>query len=441
MYTGNRVMSRIFRQEALERLSSPEQLDQMMQVVNPKHWLALVTFVVLVIITLIWAWIGRLPTTVTGQGVLIYPRKVVDVQSPASGRLKTLSVRVGDVVRTGDVLGLIDQAEIRQELQEEHNKLQELLSQDQTKSALQGEHVAVQTQQTHLEAEAIALQRRDLLKRLQDAQAKTPILQQRWDNRKRLEGLGLIPKFSDERLQAEQAYHDNQDQIAAFQSELKQLESQLKQLDSQRASLTLENLDTRTSRQNEIQDLRSHIALLDLQLQENSQIISQHDGRILELTVHVGQVIQAGGRLGSIEIVDAASELVGLTYFPIKAGKKIKPGMMIQVAPDAVERERYGSILGTVTSVSAFPVTKEGASSLVGNSEVAEFLVAQRPAIEVVAQLTQDDSTFSGYQWSSSQGPTLRITSGTTTLGRVVIEQRAPITYLLPLLREISGLY
>jgi HlyD family secretion protein len=434
-------MSRIFRQEALERLSSPEQLDQMMQVVNAKHWLALATFVALVVITLIWSWIGRLPTTVTGQGVLIHPRKVVDVQSPASGRLKTLSVRAGGAIRAGDVLGLIDQAEIREELREERTKLQELLSQDQTKSALQGRHTAVQTQQTQLEAEVIALRRRDLLKRLQDAQAKTPLLKQRWDNRKRLESLGLIPKLSDERLQAEQVYHDNQDQIAAFQSELKQLESKLKQLDSQRTSLKLENLDARTSRQNEIQDLRSRIALLDLQLQENSQIISQYDGRILELTVHAGQVIQAGGRLGSIEIVDAASELVGLTYFPIKAGKKIKPGMTIQVAPDAVERERYGSILGTVTSVSAFPVTKEGASSLVGNTEVAEFLVAQEPAIEVVAKLTRDDSTFSGYQWSSSQGPKLQITSGTTTLGRVVIEQRAPITYLLPLLREISGLY
>ena len=434
-------MSRIFRQEALDRLSSPEQLDQMMQVVNPKHWLALATFVVLVMTTLVWAWMGRLPTTVTGRGVLIRPRKVVDFQTPASGRLQTLSVRVGDEIREGEVLGVIDQAEIRQELQEERVKLQELLAQDQTKRTLQGEHTAVQTQQSQLEAEAIALQQRDLRKRLQDAQAKAPLLKQRWDNRKRLEGLGLIPKLSDERLQAEQAYLDNQDQIATFQSELKQLEGQLKQLESQRARLSLQNLDALTSRQNEIQNLRSRIALLDMQLQENSQIISQYDGRILEITVHTGQMLNAAGRLGSIEIEDAASRLVGLTYFPIKTGKKIQPGMTIQVAPDAVERERYGSILGTVTSVSTFPVTKEGASSLVGNTEVAELLVAQGPAIEVVAQLTRDDSTFSGYQWSSSQGPALQITSGTTSLGRVVIEQRAPITYLLPLLREISGLY
>ena len=34
-------------------------LDQMMQVVNPKHWLALATFVVLVMTTLVWAWMGN----------------------------------------------------------------------------------------------------------------------------------------------------------------------------------------------------------------------------------------------------------------------------------------------------------------------------------------------------------------------------------------------
>jgi len=34
----------IFRQESLERLSSPERLDQLMQVLAPKDWLALAVF-------------------------------------------------------------------------------------------------------------------------------------------------------------------------------------------------------------------------------------------------------------------------------------------------------------------------------------------------------------------------------------------------------------
>jgi NHLM bacteriocin system secretion protein len=434
------AMPSIFRPEALERFAAPDQLDQLMRVVNPKHWLVLVTFAALVVITLLWGVWGRLPTAVMGRGVLIRPHKVVDFQSPAAGRLGKLAIQVGDVVKTGDILGEIDQAEIRQQLRENRAKLQALLKQDQTKSALQTQHTMSATQQRILATQAIELQRQDVRKRLQDAQAKAPLLKQRLENRQRLEALGLLPKLSDEGLQAEQAYRENQNTMAELQTRLTQLEGELKQLDSQAKQLALEKIEASTSRTNDIQALRSQLALLEVQLAENSQIISQYTGRILEITAHVGQMVETGHRLGSVEVEDTMSRLISLTYFPIQAGKRIRAGMTIYVTPDTVARERFGSILGTVTSVSPFPVTKAGAASLVGNAEVADALIAQGPAIEVAAELVQDASTPSGYRWSS-QGPALQITSSTTAVGRVVIEQRAPITYLIPLLRELSGIY
>ena len=115
--------------------------------------------------------------------------------------------------------------------------------------------------------------------------------------------------------------------------------------------------------------------------------------------------------------------------------------MTIHVAPDTVARQRFGSLLGTVTAVSAFPVTRDGIASLVGNAEVVTALTGQGPVIEVTAELVRDPTTVSGYKWSSSGGPALPMTAGTTTTGRVVLEHRAPITYLLPILREASGLY
>jgi len=434
-------MHHLFRQQALDHVASPEQLDQLLRVVRPRHWLALVAFGILVSGALLWGIFGRLPTTATGRGVLIRPRKVVDVQAPASGRLATLSVRVGDVIRAGDVLGTIDQAEVRRQLHEERLRVQELLAQDRDKRTLQGQQTTLQTQQTALELQAIEFQRRDLHKRLHDAQGKVPALTQRWENRKRLEELGLVPRISDERLQAEQAFLDNQDKMAALQTELQQLDGKVKQLESAAKRLALTDLEAATSRKNQIQELQSHMALLEVQLETNGQIISGYNGRILELTVHTGQVLQTGLRLGSIEVEDATSTLVGVSYFPIKAGKKIHPGMVIHVTPDTVERERFGSMLGTVTAVSAFPVTREGIASLIGNTEVVASLMPQGPVIEVAAELSPDPSTVSGYKWSSSAGPAVRLTSGTTTTGRVVLEQRAPMTYLLPILRDLSGVY
>ncbi|MBW4619807.1 MAG: hypothetical protein KME17_10685 [Cyanosarcina radialis HA8281-LM2] len=62
---------KLFRQEALERLSSPERLDRLMQVVSPMNWLFLATLGSLVFLALLWGIWGRIPITVVGRGVLI----------------------------------------------------------------------------------------------------------------------------------------------------------------------------------------------------------------------------------------------------------------------------------------------------------------------------------------------------------------------------------
>lgn len=63
----------IFRKESLERLSSPEQLDQLMQVVNAKSWISLVTLGSLVFMVLLWSILGRIPIVVVGRGILVHP--------------------------------------------------------------------------------------------------------------------------------------------------------------------------------------------------------------------------------------------------------------------------------------------------------------------------------------------------------------------------------
>jgi len=106
-----------------------------------------------------------------------------------------------------------------------------------------------------------------------------------------------------------------------------------------------------------------------------------------------------------------------------------------------VQRERFGGIRGTVTSVSAIPVTTEGAASTLGNAELVRSLMPDGVFIEVQTRLETDARTPSGYLWTSSRGPDTRITPGLTLSSRVTLEGRAPITYLLPILRETSGIY
>ncbi len=61
----------LFRAKVLDRLSSPEQMDLLMTITDRKSWLALIGFSVVAIATMIWAFWGIIPQTVTAQGILL----------------------------------------------------------------------------------------------------------------------------------------------------------------------------------------------------------------------------------------------------------------------------------------------------------------------------------------------------------------------------------
>ncbi|NER79294.1 MAG: NHLP bacteriocin system secretion protein [Leptolyngbya sp. SIO1D8] len=475
---------RLFRQKALERLSSPEQLDQAVRIIRPQDWLPLGVLGALVAVGVIWSVVGRLPMTVTGQGILINPRRMIQFQSPISGQLEGLMVQDGQCVERNQVLATIEPSDLKQQLQLQQERLIQLQQQA-------TEDRDVREQRTALEQEAIAAQQASLQQRLQDAQSLTPVLQNqslnaiaeqrsslqqqlqdarelapifaaRVQNRQRLLEAGAISEDTllDVELEARQARQNIADLEAQLEqlnlqavetqqryvdnlSKISQIQAQLEELQSRSKRLEQENLEAIQVRNREQQDVQRAIAQLNQQISDNSRIQSPQAGCILEITASAGQVVDPGTRLGTIQVAGGDATMIETTvlYFAVKDGKQIQPGMTVFVTPSPVKRERFGSIVGEVVSVSPFPITRAGAASVVGNPELADQLIGQEGGkIEVVAQLKGDPSTFSGYQWSSSNGPDLKLTLGTTATARVAVEERAPITFLLPILREWSGI-
>ena len=170
----------LFRKEALERMSSPERLDQLVRIVEPKDWVLLGSALLMAVMILAWCVWGRLPTTVSGQGVIIRPRRIVEVQSQAAGRLVTFNLRVGEDIRRGDVVGVIDQAEIRKQLQEDLARLKELQSQDREKSSLQNQQVQLQSRDVEAQKKYLTMQSLNKEKQIRDAEGLTPLLKKRW---------------------------------------------------------------------------------------------------------------------------------------------------------------------------------------------------------------------------------------------------------------------
>ncbi|PLS68364.1 MAG: NHLP bacteriocin system secretion protein [Cyanobacteria bacterium M5B4] len=492
----------IFRKESIERLASPEKLDQLMQVVNPVGWVPLATAAFLVGGVGVWGFLGRIPITVTGQGVLIYPRQVQPLTAAGSGKILELLVQQGSEVKRGDAIARLDLQETEKQLQQQKLRLEELERQDQQVKELQAlrqdleintieqQRLSIQQRIANTEAllpilreknlGAIVQERRELQEQRQRISDLLPDIDRRLEARRKLfdrketeEGKEVkAPAITEDvLLQVQQERLDLLTRIANIDTRLKDLEAreadaqrvfrdnsntlldlqaQLRELDNRLATSRQQSLESDSVRKNQILEVKSSIAQLELQLSTGSVIRSQENGKILELNIAPGQIVQPGVRLGTIETFsDRGRDLQAISYFPIEDGKKIdqqmiklnsrKEKLKAQVTPNTVRRERFGGIKGSVTRVSPFPITREGASNIIGNPEVVETISSRRAQLEVTIELEKGD-TPSGYAWSSSQGPEGQITPGTTASVRVIVEEVPPITFVLPFLRTFFGL-
>ncbi len=111
---SQRHVSSIYRKAALERLSSPEQLDHLMEVTSPRDWIALGALGVVIFAALVWGIFGRVPTTVAGNGILMSSAGIFEVEVLGTGVVEELAVEVGDVVRAGQLVARVQQPELAQ---------------------------------------------------------------------------------------------------------------------------------------------------------------------------------------------------------------------------------------------------------------------------------------------------------------------------------------
>ncbi len=109
---------KLFRKEALERFSSPDNLEQLMPVAGAKDWLVIVVAGALLALVGVWCFVGRVPTIATGRGVILRPRQLTQAQASAAGRILSLHVRTGDHVTAGDLIATIDQSDIVKRIEE-----------------------------------------------------------------------------------------------------------------------------------------------------------------------------------------------------------------------------------------------------------------------------------------------------------------------------------
>ena len=91
---------------------------------------------------------------------------------------------------------------------------------------------------------------------------------------------------------------------------------------------------------------------------------------------------------------------------------------------------------GKVTGVSDTVVSAQEMINQLGDQSLAQAFQQSGPVIRVSCSLEKDENTASGYKWSSKKGSEIELDEGTIVQADIVIEEKAPITMLIPLLKE-----
>jgi len=414
----------IFRKSSLERLSSPEQLDQLMQVTTPKSWIALCSLCGLLVLTVFWGIFGTVPTRVQGMGVLIKTGGVYDVVPLSSGQITDISVRSGDQVSQGQVIARIDQPQLADEIKQARERLRELRER----------HTQIErfgSRNANLQDGLAAQQRATIEESVRSAAEQAGWLRDRVTSQTELLKEGLI---------TEQALLQTKQQLQSTQERTKRLRSELKQLSIQTLSAQNESRQDMLASKMQISDLEREMQQLQDQYQNMTEVRSPYTGRILEITVQAGSIVREGNSIMRLDRIGSNIEnLEAVLYVPGIDGKRVKHGMEVQISPATVKREEHGFMAASVTRVSDFPSTPEGMERTLKNKQLVQTFSKSGTPYEISASLRLDPGTVSGYEWSSSKGPDTQIQTGTICSATITIDERRPAEMVLPALRHLLG--
>jgi HlyD family secretion protein len=415
----------VFRKVSLDRLSSPEQLDQLMQVTDARGWIILAAFSTVLVIAVLWGFLGKIEQDVPCSGMLVKTGGVFEVSALANGRITDLAVRVGDMVTEGQVVARMSQPELADKVLEARAALTELRTQH-TEIAVHG------SKDVSLQTRLLAQQRATVTQTIGAAEQSAKSFRETVELQGKLVREGLLTRQTE----------------LATQRQLDQTEQQIGDGHSQLAQIAVHEQELRAKREEEVSASRIKIAAqerviaeLEREMKSNTEIVSQHTGRILEIIADEGTLVAAGDAIVTLDLTGrTVKELEVVLYVPSSYGKQIQVGMTAYVSPSTVKREEFGLMVGRITYVSDYPATSRGMLRILKNDKLLTSLVGADSPYEVHADLLVDEHTFSGYRWSSSQGPPLKIQSGTRAAAYVTVASRRPIEMVIPLLREYSGI-
>lgn len=412
----------LFRQAALDRIASPEDLDRLLVVTRPGSWIALLALLLIIGAALTWSFVGRLATYVTGPGLLINDGGRLHVATAlGSGVLTTLLVKGDDTVTENQLIGRIAAPDIAQQLAGAREVVAE------RGGELQRQRDAAAAEIAAREA-TLAARRRALEGQRLSAAGRATALRAKLADEERLLRDQVVTRGAVLQTRAALAQAEQQVADAA---------AQIVQLASQQQEVTFQTEQRVKAAEFALADAERRLEELTAASQVTTELRAPVAGKVTEIAVNPGALVTRGQSVLIIETPGRGIEM--LVFLAHGDGGRVDPGMSAKVSPSWTRREEEGSILATVAEVSRFPLTPEAIRSIVNNPELVRSFTRAGPPVLVQLRLARDPATPSGYAWTSQRGSAEPLTAGGAATADIQVRSQRPIDLAIPALRRLLG--
>jgi len=417
-----------FRKSALEKLSTPEKLDQLIKVTSPKGWIVLITISIILGTGIAWSVFGEVKTKLNVVGVLL-GGEIYEVVSISNGQLVNLKVETGDLVNEGDIVAVIEQPELYSQIEEVKASLIE------RKFDLE-QLLSFGNQDSQIQSELIQQQRSTIELQILSENKNLTFLENQLETEKKLSEQGLITNTQ---------VVNTQQQIEISKNSIEQLKGQLVQTSSKKLNLGFDLEQKININKQRIAETERRLDQLQDRYDLQTNIRSSYSGVVVELLTEAGVIVGKGTSLFKLktqnQVPGVKENLRGVLYIPSKDGKKIKEGMEALIVPSTVQPQEYGFMKAKVTYVSDFPVTQRGMMMTVNNDQLVQGLLSMGALFEIYVEFEKNPNAYSGFEWTSAQGPEILINEGTSCMGKITVKSEPPVTIVVPALKKFFDLY
>ena len=373
---------------------------------------------------IVWSDVSLIPVKVSGPGILLKSGGIFGVVATVSGRLADVSVNAGDTVREGQVVARIAQPDLVEKMQEARVRLADL---KEAHTFL----LASGSREFQVQIESQEQQARNLKQAIADDEKRAKYFEEKVSSQQQLVNEGRLVRQT--LVNTIQELDSINQQVRARRADLTDLELHALQAKSQRDGSEQKSAFG-------IKEAEVEIEQLERGLTSGAEVRSPFTGRIVEVGAERDAIVNRGDSLFTLDLTGrTVAALEAMVYVPATDAKRIAPGMLVQLTPAVVRPEEYGYLIGKVTYVSDLPATPRGMLRVLKNDQLVKTMIGTTPPHEVHVDLVPDVATFSGYRWSSPQGPPTKIESGTLCSAAVVVQERRPIDMVVPFFRKAGG--